>query len=448
MAKALTVRVVKAITMLGSTQGLTMVCSVVRMKILSLLVGPLGVGLMGALTQAADLVSNLTQLNIRTTAVPQLATASPGQFNAILVCVRRYGRLLGCIGTALMFILAPWMSQFTFGTDSYAWAYRIVALSLLFQALQGTELVVLQATSRYKPIAASGLFTAVSGLLLAVPLYYGLREDGVAPSIVGYSLLAWLGAMWFTRHHRVRGPLPPWRESLALGRGFIAVGVLMTLTSLATDGVNFIFMAIVRASGSDALGQFQAGYQLVWRYTGILFMSFSVEFYPRLSKAIANRRHSSLLLTHQSIVTTMMLAPCAALGIVLAPWLVRLLYAEAFLPVAPYVAWGMAAMAFRPLSLALSYSFLAAGRGKVFCLTEVISSLTGLACNTLGLYLGGFTGLGLALIVWLAIDLAIMLTSARLCGAALPRPRALAVTAVTAAALTLLATLISALPQG
>lgn len=104
MAKALTVRVVKAITMLGSTQGLTMVCSVVRMKILSLLVGPLGVGLMGALTQAADLVSNLTQLNIRTTAVPQLATAPPGQFNAILVCVRRYGRLLGCIGTALMFL--------------------------------------------------------------------------------------------------------------------------------------------------------------------------------------------------------------------------------------------------------------------------------------------------------------------------------------------------------
>lgn len=439
MAKALTARVVKAITMLGSTQGLTMVCSVVRMKILSLLVGPLGVGLMGALTQAADLVSNLTQLNIRTTAVPQLATASPGQFNAILICVRRYGRLLGCVGTGLMFILAPWMSQFTFGTDSYAWAYRIVALSLLFQALQGAELIVLQATSRYRPIAASGLFTAVTGLLIAVALYYGLREDGVAPSIVGYSIFAWLGAMWFTRRHRVSGPRPPWRDSLALGRGFIAVGLLMTLTSLATDGVNFIFMAIVRASGSDALGLYQAGYQLVWRYTGLLFISFAMEFYPRLSKASANRRHSSLLLTHQSIVTTLMLAPCAALGIILAPLLIRLLYSESFLPVVPYVTWGMAAMAFRPLSLALSYSFLAAGRGRVFCLTEVISSLTGLACNTLGLSLGGFAGLGIALILWLAIDLAIMLIAARIAGAAQPRTRALGITAACAAGLTILA---------
>lgn len=440
MAKALTSRVVKAITLLGSTQGLNMVCNVVRMKLLSLLVGPSGVGLMGALSQASELIGNLTQLNIRTSAVPQMSAATPERFNAILICTRRYGRLLGCLGMALMFLLAPRLSTFTFGSDVYAWAYRIVAISLLLQALQGTELIVLQASGRYKPIAASGLFTAVGGLLLAVPLYICLREDGIAPAIVGYSVCAWIGAMWFTRKFRFYGPKPPWRESLRLGRGFIIVGLLLTVTSLATDGVNFIFLAIVRhLGGEDTLGVFQSGYTLVWRYTSIFFMAFSMEFYPRLVKVIKRRSHSALLISHQAIVSTWMMFPCSAAVMILAPLLIRLFFSPDFLNAQPYVVWGMVAMTVRPLSMSISYSFLASGRNKTYCLTEIISALCGLALNCAGFRLGGFAGLGLAALLWMLLDLTIMLVAARLSSGPFPSLRAIATSLAAASLLALLA---------
>lgn len=441
MAKALTARVVKAITLLGSTQGFNMVCNVARMKILSLLAGPAGVGLMGALTQASDLIGNLTQLNVRTSAVPHLAGAPPEKFNSILTCVRRYGRLLGCIGMALMFLLAPWLSIFTFGSTEFAWAYRLVSVSILMQALQGSELVVLQATGRYKPIATSGLFTAVSGLLLAVPLYWFLREDGIAPSIVGYAVFAWLGAMWFTRKYRHTGPKPAWGESLKLGRGFIIVGALLTVTSLIGDLENFVFIAIIRyLGGEDTLGVFQSGYILVWRYTSIFFMAFSMEFYPRIIKVINRKRHVKLLITHQSIVSTWMMLPCSAAVILLAPWLIRLLFSSEFLAAQPYVVWGMVAMCLRPATMAISYSFLASGRNKTYCLTEIISGLFGLALNTLAFYFWGFTGLGLSSVVWMAAELGIMLAAARLSDSPLPAPRALATTFATTGALALLAT--------
>lgn len=429
MAKTMTLRVVKAISLLGSTQGLNMACSIVRMKILSILVGPAGVGLMGALSQSADLIGNLTQLNIRTSAVPQLAAAPADRFNSILICVRRYGRLLGCLGMVVMFLLAPMLSEFIFGTTAYAWAYRIVSVSLLLQALQGTELIVLQATSRYKPIAASGLFTAVCGLLLAVPLYWFMRDDGIAPAIVGYSVFAWLGAMWFTRRHRVVGPKPRWGESLRLGRGFIIVGALLTVTSLTSDGVNYVFMAAVRYLGGEhALGIFQGGYTLVWRYTSIFFMAFSMEFYPRLAKVIGRRSHSSLLVSHQAIVSTWMMLPCCAAVIILAPWLLRLFFSNDFLGATPYVVWGMVAMCIRPLSLTVSYSFLAAGRNRVYCLTEILSALSGLLLNIAGFYLDGFRGLGLAAVAWMAADATIVLTAARFSGAPTPSRRAVLTT--------------------
>ncbi|MCM1309934.1 MAG: oligosaccharide flippase family protein [Bacteroides sp.] len=433
MAKALTQRVVKSITLLGSTQGLNMVCSVVRMKILAILVGPAGVGLMGALTQAGDLIAGVSQLNIRTSAVPKLASAPPETFNSILISVRRYSRVLGCIGMLLMFLLAPWLSTFTFGSAAYAWAYRIVSFSLLFQALQGSELIVLQATGRYKPIATNGLITAVCGLALAVVFYWFLRADGIAPSIVGYALFAWLGAMWFTRHHRITGAKPSWGQSLKVGSGFIAVGVLLTVTSFTTEGVNFLFLAIVRRlSGSDTLGVYQSGYTLVWRYTAIFFTAFSMEFYPRLIKVINRRRHSSLLISHQAIVSTWMMTPCSAAIAILAPWLIPLLFSSDFFAALPYVMWGMVAMTIRPLSITMSYSFLAAGRNKMYALTEILSALTGLVINTVGYYFGGFAGLGLAAVAWMTIDVCIMLTAARLSNSPMPSRRACLTTVAAA----------------
>lgn len=424
MAKTLTARVLKATSLLGSTQGVNMLCSIVRNKVLAVLVGPVGVGLFGAVSQAADMIGNFTQLNIRTSAVPALSAASAGRFDEMLISVRRCGRLLGVVGMVLMFLLAPLLSEAIYHSGEYTWAFRITSVSLLFVALQGSELVVLQATSRYKPIAASGLFTALTGMPLAVALYFWLGIDGIAPGIVAYSVLAFAGSRWFTRHHRPAGPKPSWRRSLSLGYGFVKAGILLTLTSLATYGVGYFFMAFMRGNG-EMLGLYQAGYKMVWSYTGVFFVAFSMEFYPRLSKTVHNNRHVSLLISHQAIISSAVLAVGAAAIVALTPWLMPLLYSGDFTGGDDYVRWGMVGMAFRPLSMAMSYSFLASGRSGVYCATEVISALCGLALNVAGYRMAGFLGLGVATALWMFLELFIMLVAALFSRAPLPRPRAL-----------------------
>lgn len=425
MAKALTRRVLKATTLLGSTQVMSMACSVVRMKLLSIWVGELGVGLMGAISQAADFIGNATQLSMRTTAVRDLAAAPPSHRSQVLICVRRYGLLLGLIGFAIMFLLAPQIAEFTYGSGVFGWAYRISALSILFTSLLGSETVVLQAYGEYKAIAMRGLLSAILGLLIALPLFYVLRENGVAFAILGYSLVGWLTALHLSRRHRAIKPLPTWKSSLSLGKGFIAVGAILTVTSLVTDAVNFAFIGFIGRHGEVALGHFQAGYTMLWRYVGICFTAFAVEFYPRLSRVAHNRRATSLMITHQAMLFTILAVPFAALAIALAPWLVRQLFRQSFMPMLPYFVWGMVGMILRPLSITMSYSFLAANRGRVYAITEIMSSLAGLALNITGFTLGGFTGLGLALIAWLLIDLTIILLGARLCDAPMPRTRAI-----------------------
>lgn len=403
-----------------------MLCSIVRTKVLAVVVGMTGVGLFGAVSLAADMIGQFTQLNIRTSAVPALVAARADRFNEMLISVRRCGRLLGIVGTVLMFLLAPLLSESVFGSGEYTWAYRITAISLLFVALQGSELVVLQATSRYKPIAAAGLFTALAGMPLAVALYYWLGVDGVAPGILAYSVLAFAGTRWFTRHHRPAGPKPAWRSSLRLGYGFVKVGILLTLTTLTTLGVNYAFMAFMGNNGTEALALYQAGYKMVWSYTAVFFMAFSMEFYPRLSKVTHNSRFASLLISHQAVVSSGVVSVGAVAIVVLTPWLLPLLYTGEFSGATAYVRWGMVGMAFRPLSLAMSYSFLACGRSRVYCATEILSALCGLALNVCGYRLAGFLGLGLATAAWMLLEVVIMLVAARLSRAPFPTLRSLA----------------------
>lgn len=438
MAKTLTLRVVKATSMLGSTQAVNMFCSVVRMKLLALFVGPVGVGLLGAVSQAADMIGNLSQLNVRTSAVPALASASKEQFSPLLVSVRRISRLLGLVGATVMFLAAPLLADFTFGNHEFIWAYRIAALSLFFVALSGAESIVLQATQNYKSIAASGLFTALTALPLSVALYFILRVNGVAPSLVVYSLMAFIGAWWFSRSVSCNGVKPRWGESLKIARPFLKTGLALTLITLATDGVNFIFMAFMGNEGETVLGLYQAGYKIVWNYTGLFLLSFSAEFFPRISRCCHNRRASSVLVAHQGRVSSLITAAGVIVIIVCARWLVPLLYSAEFAAVLPYVRWGAVGICFRPLSMAMSFFMLAAGKTKAYCWSEVLSALCGLALNVLGFSVWGFMGLGLATILWQALDLLIVFTAGRFAGLTIsPRclllPAALSAVALTAA---------------
>ena len=415
MAKTLTAKVVKAISLLGSTQALNMLCSVVRGKLLANIVGPPGVALIGVLNLTIDFFANVTQLNIRTSAVRDLAVVPPDRRGETIGIVRRVSHALGWIGLALMFVFAPLLSFMFFDSTDYTWAFRIAAVALLLQAMQGSELIVLQAQGQYKHIASSGLVTAVIGLLIAIPLFWFLKGDGIAPSLVGYALVSWLAAAWFTRSIRIGSS-----SSLSLGecfaraRPFIVTGFYLVIASLVSIAVSLAFLAVIkRHTGEVEQGLYNAGNTMLIRYVGVFFVAMSVEFYPRLSSAAARPRYARLLMTHQASVCSLMFFPCAIAAMLLTPWLIRLLYNSEFLPMAPYFIYGMVGMMMRPASMVLSYGLLAANKPRPYLLTEVASSLAGFGLNVAGYLMWGWVGLGLSTVAWYLFDILIIYIACR-----------------------------------
>lgn len=405
MASEITRRAAKAMGLFGSMQVVQVVCAMVRNMVISKWLGPVGMGLMGVYLTATDLIGSVTQLGIRTSAVKEIAA---GDSRAIAV-VRRFGVALGVLGAVVAVALSVPMSRWSFGNDSHAAGFCLIAAALLFQSLTNAEQAVFQGLGRLKPLASASLWGSVVGLALSVPLYRWCGLSGIVPSIVAYSVALWIPLAVYGRGIRsdASGLTP--RETLRRGTDFMRVGFYLTLSSILGYLVSYVFLIFLNKEGSETtLGIYQAGYTMLWRYAAMIFVSVTYEYYPRLTRVSAFPRRMQTMVNHQSVFTTLAMLPCVCAAIAASPLLVNVLYQAEFLPVLPYFAVGMAGMMLRPMSVAMSYSFLATGRGLVYSVTEMASNVAGLLFNVAGFHFFGFLGLGFALIGWMAADVLIM----------------------------------------
>lgn len=441
MAKALTKRVLKATSLLGSSQVLGMGLSIVRNKLLALWVGQAGVGLMGVLNQSLDFMCISTQFNIRTSAVRNLAVMSESEQDDVAYVVRRVGFVLGLFGAVVMMIIAPWLSRFTLNSADYAWAFRVVSLTLIFTALMNSEQILLQVRCRFKEIAWGSLAASIVGLAITLPCYWFLKESGIVPSIVAYAVAAWLGAWWFSRRLRLRTTQRlSLVECFRRAKGFIQTGFLLSASTLLSSFVALCIMAVIeRGGGKLELGDYQSVNTMLNRYVGILLASMTMEFYPRLSAAAKRPSHLRLMMTHQSILFIRILFPAIVAMILLAPWLIQFFFSDQFLAGWGYFVFGSVGLLGRMVSTIISYSFLAQNKGWTFFWSEVISTIVSFGMMLLGYNLGGLTGLGIATGAWYLVDMLIIYAAARLSRLPLPRLRCLLLPLALAAPLALLA---------
>ena len=113
-------RVLSAIGILGGAQSVTILCSLVRVKLIALWIGAAGVGLFGLYNTAIELIASVTQFNMRSAAVRDIASSRPPVVARIFTAVRRWAWFLGLLGAFLTIVSAPALSRWTFGDDAHS----------------------------------------------------------------------------------------------------------------------------------------------------------------------------------------------------------------------------------------------------------------------------------------------------------------------------------------
>lgn len=405
--------IVKAMGVFGSIQVFNILCSVVRTKLVALWIGPLGMGLFAIFNSAIDMIVNIANFGMRTSATRSISMASdnPDKLNRISVAARRWAMWLGALGAIAMIIASPWLSEMSFGDRSHVWGYVILAIAVFANSLTLGEQAVMQGTSMLKKLAQASFYGALVGLILSIPLYYFLGEQSIVPSILCYSLSVLIFSYLIRKKGiGLQGCTLTIKDTLAIGKDFLKLGIFITLTDVVSQTSNYIFISYLNnVANTETVGYYQAGYTLIARYTGLILSALCVEYFPRLSKVAHSNMKLNIFVSQEINIALMVLTPVIVAFILFARLIITILYTDEFFIIQNFITIGIVGMVFRVFSWCMSFVVLAKGCGKMFFIIEVMDIFVFLGAYITAYHFYGLDGFGGAFILWYFISTLIVM---------------------------------------
>jgi len=358
-------------------------------------------GIVGLLTSTTGFVSALTNFGLGTSAVKNVAAASAtgdeARVSKIVTVLRRLVWITGCLGMILTAVLSPWLSQLTFGNRDYTFAFIWISVTLLFQQLSSGQMVVLQGLRKLNYLARANVTGSVIGLLIAVPVYYKWRIDGIVPVIIISALSSMLLSWYFARKVGVRSVEVTKKETLAEGKEMLKMGFMISLSGLITTAVSYLVRVYISNTGGvEQVGLYAAGFAIIGTYVSMVFTAMGTDYYPRLSAVANDNIKSRELINQQAEVAILILAPILAVFLVFINWVVTLLYSTKFIAVNEMIHWAALGMYFKAASWSIAFILLAKGASQLFFWNELLANLYVLVFNVLGYKIAGLEGLGIS----------------------------------------------------
>lgn len=396
--------VLKALGIFGGVQMITIICSILRTKLIAVWIGAAGVGLFGIFNSAIELLGVLFHLGVRDSAVRDIASSHQPDTNKIITIVRRWVLVLGAIGLVVTMAISPLLSNFTFGNYDYTYAFIAIAVIIFLSSIQNGELAILQGTKALSRLAKASIWGAIGGVIISIPLFYIWRIDSVIPALVAYSVITTIAILSQRVSTSKPTPCITFNETMSKGRSFISLGIFLTISMVVNHLVSFLFITYLNHVGdTSVVGHYQAGITLVNKYMGIIFTAIIMEYYPRLSQVSSSQKRTSIFVSHEISIMLWILLPVIAIFIASSELIISLLYSSEFLLITPFVVWAVIGTIFRAISWCMAYVILTRGDGKVYLVTESLSAITCITLNILAYNLWGLEGLGFAYMAWYII---------------------------------------------
>jgi O-antigen/teichoic acid export membrane protein len=393
--------VFKSTSLFGSLQLLTMIVAVVRSKFVAVLLGPEGMGINGLLSSSTSLIMAFANLGISRSAVKNIAVTSKDGSNKKIVNVASalisMTWVLGLFSALLTFIFSGFLSEVSFGTDEFSFAFKWLSISILLSQLATSYEAVFRGMHKISMIAAATLKGSLFGLFISVPIYYVYGVEGLVPSIVLSSLLMYLINFYYYRKLNIRTSFLPTAPMVTEGKDMLRMGIILSISSVCILAESHYVRVFVRAYGSlEDVGFFNAGIAIINTYFGLFFASITMDYYPKLAAAASDNLKAIKLMIEQSEMTILIIAPFLVLFLVFIRPIVIILYSEEFLPLVELLLWASVGMFFKAASYALGVIFISKGDVKTLFWSEIVSTCVLFGLNLLGYLYYGLEGLGIS----------------------------------------------------
>ncbi|MBU1368922.1 MAG: O-antigen translocase [Bacteroidetes bacterium] len=397
-------QILKATSIFGGVQVFNIVIQIAKSKVVAVLLGPSGMGVLGLLTSSLSIIGAFTNFGLHISAVKDISEANQSDDNKrisiVAAAFRRIVWVTGMLGTILTVVFSSTLSQLSFGNKNYTLAFIWISITLLFTQLTSGQLAILQGIRKIKWLAQANLFGNSLSLLLTIPLYYVYGINGIVPGIIVSSLSTLIAGYYYTRKAKILHFKITLKDTIHEGLGMVKMGFMISLSGILTLASSYLIRVFIsNLGGIEQVGLFSAGFSILISYVGLILNAMGTDYYPRLSAVSNDNKKITQVVNNQAEVAILLLGPIIVALLVFAKWIIILLYSNKFVDILPMVYWASIGMLFRSSGWAVAYIFLAKSDSKIFFWNELIASIYTLGLNMVGYKLFGLTGLGISFLI-------------------------------------------------
>jgi len=397
-------QILKATSLFGGVQVFQIIISIVRSKIIAVLLGPAGMGISGLLTSTTSLIAGLSGLGLGTSAIKNISAADASgdevRISTIVTVFRRLVWFTGMLGTITTLLLSSWLSEITFGNKDYTLAFIWLSITLLFNQLSIGQSVLMQAMRKMQYLARASMAGSFFGLLISAPLYYYWRIDAIVPALVLSSILGLFLEWFYGRRIKVKKVAVSIKTILDEGKDMVQMGFMLTISGLIATAGSYVVRIFLSAEGGvSEVGLYNAGFAIINTYVGLVFSAMGTDYYPRLSGVSHDNAQANQLINQQSEVSILILSPILAVFFIFINWVIVLMYSAKFMPVNGMIHWAALGMYFKAVSWSIAFILLAKGESRLFFWNELVANAYVLLFSLIGYKWAGLDGLGVSFLV-------------------------------------------------
>lgn len=399
----------KATTFLGGVQIFNIVIGIIRNKIVSMLLGPSGMGIVGLFTSSSQIISGATNCGISGSAVKNVAQAYEQNNNSligkVIYVLRRLVAGTGSIAVIVMLVLSRKLSQWSFGNDDFTISFICLSISLLLGQLTQASQTVIKGCRKIHYYAKANVYGNLVSLLVSVPLYYLWGKDAIVLVLVLLSLSTFLFAFFYERRIGLKEYKPNKLEFKEISNDILKMGLPLAVSEIFPILASYLIRLHVSSGGGVFdVGLYTAGFTLLNTYVGMIFTAMVTDYIPRLSAIAEDNVKCEETINNQIQLSILMLFPILVALVVLGKVVVMVLYTKEFLAMAGMLYWGGLGMLYRTLNWCYGCILVPKRDTKPYFLFSVISALFYCGFSVIMYNFWGVTGLGVAFLASHAFD--------------------------------------------
>lgn len=367
-------QIIKSTSIFGGSQFITIIIGIVRTKIVAILLGTVGVGLIGIYQSIVEVVRTISGLGLDTGGVKDIAEAEGESAVQKRVSVlNSWFRTTALIGALACVAFCFPLSMWAFDDVSYALPIAGLSVCVFFTILATGRSVILQGLRKISFMAKAMIWGSLFGLFTAIPLYYFAGLKGIIPALIITSILLYFCTDYYYRKLKIKTLKLENKEIYQSGLKTLKLGLFIVVSAIIATLSMFIVRAfLVRETNIEVAGLFQAVWTIISVYLALILRSMGSDFFPRLSKIADDKAKIKQLVNEQTYIVLIIASPIIIGMLFFSDFVLSVLYSSEFVSASPTLRWMILGSFIKVLGWPVSFILLAKGRGKLFLCSEAL----------------------------------------------------------------------------